>query len=105
MDRKKKAEADPESAYAEFFDLVEQAKAHAEMDNVRIIKRASKKTWTAAAWLLERAYPERWGRRDAVVTTGDVQHRVIFEFSRTGRIGQDDDDADEDNTIDVTETA
>src|SRR5262245_60199699 len=30
-----------------------------------IIQAAQRGSWQAAAWLLERSYPDRWGRRDA----------------------------------------
>ena len=34
-----------------------------------LIKRAALKSWMAAAWMLERKSPERWGRRE--VPTAD----------------------------------
>lgn len=90
------ADADPDSIYAEFRDMVAQARAQAELANVAIVRRAADTTWQAAAWLLERAYPERWGRRDAIHTTGDVQHRIVFEFgdkvALPGSDGEDNDD-------------
>jgi transposase len=30
-----------------------------------VIQAAQRGSWQAAAWLLERSFPERWGRRDA----------------------------------------
>lgn len=97
--RRRAESDDPDAApYREFVELLEQARAAAEADNVRVIKTAAKTNWTAAAWLLERAYPERWGRRDAVHTSGDVQHRVVFEFVGQKRLGQGDDgDSDQDD--------
>lgn len=41
---------------------VEQAKAEGEQRNVALIARAAGTNWQAAAWLLERQYPERWAR-------------------------------------------
>lgn len=55
--------------YAEFADAVEKARAEAEMRNVQVIQRASKDTWQASAWWLERSFPDRWGRR-----VQDVKH-------------------------------
>ena len=82
-----KAREQPDSVYAEFVDLLEQARAQAEAANVRIITTAAAKTWQAAAWLLERQYPERWGRRDRVFNTVDGDHRVtfVFEEQKTGK--------------------
>lgn len=31
-----------------------------------VIQAAQRGSWQAAAWLLERSFPERWGRREAV---------------------------------------
>jgi hypothetical protein len=41
---------------------IEQARGEAETRNVAIINQAAPSNWMAAAWLLERQYPERWGR-------------------------------------------
>lgn len=48
--------------FTEFRDAVEKAKAWAEARDVAIISRHAEKVWRAAAWLLERKYPKRWGR-------------------------------------------
>lgn len=48
----------------EFCNAVEKALAEAEMDDLYIIKRAAQENWQAAAWRLERKFPERWGRKD-----------------------------------------
>lgn len=51
--------------YREFYERTEQATAKAEGAYLGVIKDAAKSgTWQAAAWYLERRYPERWGRRD-----------------------------------------
>ena len=75
------AERDPDGIYAEFFELIERARAGAEAANVRVIKEAAVKSWQAAAWLLERQYPERWGQRNRLLGTGDNgDFRVTFVF-------------------------
>jgi hypothetical protein len=43
-------------------ERVESAKAEAEARNVALIAQAATSNWQAAAWLLERLYPERWAR-------------------------------------------
>ena len=45
---------------------VEQAEAGAISRNVAVIQEASKKYWQAAAWWLERKYPEDWALRQVV---------------------------------------
>jgi len=50
--------------YREFSDAVEKAMAEAEVRDVAIIAKAAEEQWQAAAWRLERKYPDRWGRKD-----------------------------------------
>jgi transposase len=51
-----------DAPYRAFRERVDQARAEAESRNVAIIATAAAKDWKAAAWLLERQAPERWGR-------------------------------------------
>ncbi len=60
-------------AYAAFAADIEQAMAHAEVVDVIGIRKAGEKEWTARAWLLERRFPDRWGRKSADVTINLVQ--------------------------------
>ncbi len=54
---------DADEPFASFRVDVDQAEARAESRNVAIVaKAASDGSWQAAAWLLERGYPERWAR-------------------------------------------
>jgi hypothetical protein len=60
----KKANDSLESiSYTRFRDEVRKAQAWAEARDVVIVKKHADKNWRAAAWLLERKYPQRWGRR------------------------------------------
>ena len=43
-------------------ERVERARAEGEVRNVALVSQAATTSWQAAAWLLERQYPERWGR-------------------------------------------
>ncbi|GGA31944.1 hypothetical protein GCM10007416_00600 [Kroppenstedtia guangzhouensis] len=52
--------------YREFSDAVEKALAESEMRDVAVIATAAKENWQAAAWRLERKFPDRWGRRQKV---------------------------------------
>lgn len=60
--RMRKAEA----PYVKFSNAVEKALAEAEMRDVMIIGKAAAEQWQAAAWRLERKFPQRWGRRVAI---------------------------------------
>lgn len=48
--------------YAAFAAAVHQAKAEGESRNVMLIARAGAKDWRAAAWLLQRQNPEKYGQ-------------------------------------------
>ena len=57
------------AAHREFREAVIQARAEAEANLVaRIAKAAQNGSWSAAAWLLERRAPERWGKPGERVT-------------------------------------
>jgi hypothetical protein len=58
---KPKAALDP---FVDFIAEVEQAEATFECGAIAKIRMASGEHWTAMAWLLERKFPQRWGRRD-----------------------------------------
>lgn len=58
---------DPGSAFSDFLDAVESARAQAEVRNVALIQQAANEgTWQASAWFLERTAWQRWGRRTMV---------------------------------------
>ena len=51
-----------EEPFLDFLDAVERALTVPEMRAVSVIQdSATKGSWRAAAWLLERRWPERWG--------------------------------------------
>jgi hypothetical protein len=59
---KRDIRAGRDTVYAKFAAGQEQALAHAEVHSVAAIRAATKENWQAAAWLLERRHPDRWGR-------------------------------------------
>jgi transposase len=52
--------------YVEFAEAVKIAEAAAEVQSVGTIRQAGQTTWQAAAWYLERKYPDRWARKDTL---------------------------------------
>lgn len=52
-----------EEIFVDFSDAVEKALAEAEIRDVMRIERAAEVYWQAAAWRLERKFPDRWGRK------------------------------------------
>lgn len=52
-------------------DTVKRAEADAEFEMVAAVRRAAHdtRTWTAAAWWLERKMPDTWGKRDRLDLT------------------------------------
>jgi len=79
LDRK----AGLDTKFSQFLDGMEAAEAEGEQALVKMIKIASEKEWTAAAWMLERKYPEKFGRKDRV------------KFS----LGEDDSERDWDSEV------
>ena len=62
--------------FFDFFEAVKRASAEGEAANVTVIKIASEKHWTAAAWLLERRFPGKWGRRVQEINA-KVEHDIV----------------------------
>ena len=50
----------------EFSDAMVKATAEAEALALTRISAAAREQWQAAAWMLERKHPDRWGRRDTL---------------------------------------
>lgn len=50
--------------YLDLLDRMKAAEGESEASLVAAIRRAANDTWTAAAWLLERKYAPKWGKRD-----------------------------------------
>lgn len=59
--------------YATFSGAVDQALAESEARDLATILAASKTQWTAAAWRLERRFPDRYGRFDRMKVEGKVE--------------------------------
>lgn len=69
-----KGEEAKRGKYRQFCRAVMEAEAQGQAALVAQINVAAKDTWQAAAWILERKYPDLWGRRDAVTLGGTLHH-------------------------------
>lgn len=72
--------ADRDPAFAEELG---RAKSNAELALVKNIRNAAKKEqyWRAAAWALERGFPEKYARRGPDVITVDQIGRLLTQFT------------------------
>lgn len=57
-----------DSEYAKFFKQVKESERNFMEKNLRVIQEATASTWTAAAWLLERRFPDEYGRNRLEIT-------------------------------------
>jgi hypothetical protein len=64
--------ANGKAPYAEFSAAVDQALAESEARDLATILAASKTQWQAAAWRLERRFPDRYGRHDRTKVEGKI---------------------------------
>jgi hypothetical protein len=59
----KRGEAEPEGPFGEFCTALKRADAAAEAGWLQPVTAAAERgDWKAAAWLLERRHPQKWGR-------------------------------------------
>ena len=84
---RKELEADPdaEGPCADFVRAVSVASAKFEGDCLAMIQDAAPKNWTAAAWLLERKFPERYAKVDRVRVSGDETNDKPVQISDEDR--------------------
>ncbi|MCS1351159.1 hypothetical protein [Mechercharimyces sp. CAU 1602] len=59
----RRGEREKSGRYKEFSDAVEKHLAEVEVRDLAVITRAAQENWRAAAWRLERKFPDRWGYR------------------------------------------
>lgn len=57
--------------YSEFAKRVKESEKRFCLGKLQKIERASEETWTAAAWLLERRFPDEFGRNRLEITGKD----------------------------------
>ena len=63
--------SEDEGIYCEFRKAVERAKSQAEVRDIALIDKAAQNgSWQAAAWKLERKFPQKWGRVNRTEISG-----------------------------------
>lgn len=60
----------------DFVTALKEAEASAEQGFLGRILKHTDKQWTAAAWMLERRWPERWAKREAPITSNEARDMV-----------------------------
>ncbi len=66
--------------FVRFIDTIKKALAVSELDDLSTINEAKGKNWQAAAWKLERRFPQRYGRKlqgRVSMTVGDGEYEDI----------------------------
>lgn len=69
--------------YVQLVHRVKKAEAEAEARTVSLVYNAAPKNWLAGITWLERKYPERWGRRDAVDINFEKGVELLERLSKT----------------------
>ncbi len=85
-----------EKLYLQFFDTVKKSISEGEIFDAGTIKKASAESWQAAAWRLERRFPDRWGRKERVEHehTGKAGKPIEFIQIIPSPVTDDAEDAD-----------
>jgi len=61
----------------QFYESIKKAEGRAIARHVSLIHQAAQNgNWQAAAWLLERRYPQEWGRKDKFDFSSDGNLRI-----------------------------
>lgn len=67
-----------EALYLQFIIAHKKCLAEGEIHDAGVIKKAASEQWQAAAWRLERRFPDRWGRERNIKV--DVNQNVKIDW-------------------------
>jgi hypothetical protein len=67
--------------HSAFSDAIEKAEGEAELRNLAVIQDATKTTWQAAAWWLERKHKADWSSRVEQTGADGSPVKVIVEYA------------------------
>lgn len=81
---KKKGEKGIEP-YKEFYERVTEAEAQAEMDILNVIYTSAidQGNWLSSAWILERKYPDRFGKREKMALQSDTDFKLEISTAKS----------------------
>jgi transposase len=71
---KEDKEGNEENIYVRFLHAVKKSQAEAKRELVDGIKIGSGANWQSKAWILERCYPNEFGKRERIDLTANVSH-------------------------------
>ena len=79
-----------EEPFVNFLHAIKESQAVAEEKALRVIDEAMLDSWQAAAWLLERRYPNDWGRRQRMDIGTDKEQpmEVIVRIGGKSKDGE-----------------
>lgn len=71
--------------YATFYERVTQAEAEAEMDILNVIytNAIDQGNWLSSAWILERKYPNRFGKREQMALQTDNDFKLEISTAKS----------------------
>lgn len=91
-----RGEKDTSGIFFQLFQDLKKAEAEGELNLLKTIQDASKHTWQAAAWILERRFPSRWARpKQTEPERNDVNN--LADFFR--QLDEKDDDKDAERSV------
>ncbi len=79
----------------DFHERLRRAELAAELEPLQAMKRAASTHWRAAAWLLERTHPNRFGRRSADTVSPDQIESLMVQLGEAIAEEMPDDDTAE----------
>ena len=82
-------DSDGRTPFQDFHSVIKKALSRGETNYVNVIKKAAESgTWQAAAWMLERKFPDRWGRQEREPLK-DWRNEIVG-LLRDGKVSRED---------------
>lgn len=71
--------------YSRFWHAIKKAEGIREKELLGIIRKAANRNWQAAAWMLERMAPEKFGRRERIQHEGVEDKPITVRWVTTNQ--------------------
>ena len=86
------------------FELkVNQAIVESEMMALNLILSHAERDWKAAAWFLERRFPDEWGKTTRIETETEGGSKIIVRFASISKSAESSEDTTEEPVSLLTE--